>query len=541
MNKVVVFGIDCGSIKLIEQWKDELPNLKKMMANGVYGKLESTFPPLTCPAWPAMFTGKNPAQLGMYDFIKYLPHQKQKFRVNSSLDYSSSAIWKILNAHDKKVGLFNVAMTFPPQKIDSFMVCGMGTPDVTKSSYTYPPDLSKTLDKVVGGYEIHPVILLSIPGKEKQYIKACSDMLRKREKAASYLMENWPWDLFVGVFFALDSIQHYFWHHMDKTHPERGNRRYRDVIKDFYIKVDGAIGRLMEQLPKGTNVLIVSDHGAGPAHGLFAVNRWLEANNFLKLKDNNQQEKGKDTLFRIRDFLIAHLSPRLTQMIAGMLPRVMRERLADIKARRYSLAVLYQSIDWSQTKAYGMGIEGMIYINLKGREPGGIVEPGQEYEELRDEIIAKLKQVTDPETGKAVDIKVFKKEVLYHGQYLDLAPDILYRMTKYPQITSLRYKTQWVQAAIPGWHTPEGIFFAWGPDIKQSGEKLPGLKIYDIAPTLLHMFGLAVPKDIDGRVLTEIFKKESEPGQREVKYQEIDREAERVRHKVKELKKLKKL
>ena len=134
VDKLFVFGIDGGSIKLVEQWQDELPNLKKMMNEGAYGKLESTVPPLTCPAWPSMFTGKNPGKLGLYDFTSYQPDQKQKFRINSSLDYSSSAIWKMLNAHGKKVGLLNLPMTFPPQKINSFMVCGVGSPPAIKAN-----------------------------------------------------------------------------------------------------------------------------------------------------------------------------------------------------------------------------------------------------------------------------------------------------------------------------------------------------------------------------------------------------------------------
>ncbi|MFC1938100.1 alkaline phosphatase family protein [Chloroflexota bacterium] len=114
MGKLVIFGIDGGSPKLIEQWKDELPNPKKIMEKGVYGELESTFPPVTCPAWPAMFTGKNPGKLGIYDFIKYPNSQEQTLGLSSSLDYSSSAIWRMLNAYDKGVGLLNLPMTFPP-------------------------------------------------------------------------------------------------------------------------------------------------------------------------------------------------------------------------------------------------------------------------------------------------------------------------------------------------------------------------------------------------------------------------------------------
>ena len=231
MSKVVVFGIDGCLLKLAERWRDELPNLKKFMAGGVYGELESTFPPLTCPAWPAMFTGKNPGKLGMYDFTKHLVSGEQRFGINSSLDYSSSAIWKILNAGGKKVGLLNLPVTFPPEKIDSFMVCGIDTALKMGANYTYPPELSKTLDEVVRGYEVFPMVNLNIPGKEQQYIKDLSEMLDKREKAASYLMGNLPWELFVCVFFVLDTVQHYFWHHMDESHIRRGDKRYRDVIK----------------------------------------------------------------------------------------------------------------------------------------------------------------------------------------------------------------------------------------------------------------------------------------------------------------------
>ena len=541
MHKVVIFGIDGGAFKLVEQWQDELPTLKKFMQNGVYGELESTVPPVTCPAWPSMFTGKNPGKLGMYEFIKYLPGQEPSFRINNSLDYSSSAIWKILNAKGKKVGLLNVAMTFPPQKIDSFMVCGVGSPGWFKASGTYPPDLKKTLDKVVGGYEILPLVLLTIPGKEEQYIKAFDEILSKREKAASYLMANLPWDLFVGVFFVLDSVQHYFWHHMDKNPIRLGDKRYRDVIKDFYIKVDRAIGRLMEQVPEGTNVLVVSDHGFGPLHGNFLVNRWLENNNFLKLKGKTQPRGINTILSLTRNFLMAHLSPGLVRLVARLLPRTIIRKLTSLGARKDSTSALYQSIDWPKTKAFGVGEMGAIYLNLKGREPGGIVAPGQEYKKLRDEIITRLKQMADPETGGALDIQIFKKEEVYHGQYLDLAPDIVYRIPKYPQSASIEGRAEWRQALLSGHHVPEGIFFARGPDIKQSGKKLPGLKIHDIAPTILHLFGLPVPKDMDGRVLAEIFKKESEPGQHKVRYQEIDHEVERVRRKVKELKRLKKL
>jgi len=529
MSKLVIFGIDGGSFKLIEQWKDELPNFKKFMQNGIYGELESTIPPVTCPAWPCMFTGKNPGKLGMYDFTRYLVGQERMFRINNSLDYSSSAMWKMLNAHGKKVGLLNLAMTFPPQKIDSFMVCGVGSPEAMKTSYTYPPDLKETLDEVAGGYEIIPWTLLFVTGKEKSYIRAFDEVLAKREKAASYLMANLPWDLFVCVFYVLDSVQHYLWHHMDKSHIRQGDKRYRDVVKDFYMKVDGAIGRLLQEIPEGTNVLVVSDHGFGPMHGTFAINRWLENNNFLKFRDKIYQKRANAALLRMRNFLITYLSPSLTRLVAKLLPKAIATKLTIRGSERDDMSTLYRSIDWSQTVAFGLGGVGAIYVNLKGREPQGIVKPGMQYEKVRNEIITKLRQMADPETGEAVNIEVFKKEEIYHGQYFKSAPDILYRIPKYPQSVSIRGKAEWCQSPLSGCHAPEGIFFAYGPDIKQSGEKLAGLKIYDITPTVLHMFGLPILDDIDGRVLSEIFKPDSEPGRRPVVY-----EPEKVKNELKD-------
>ncbi|UCH51028.1 MAG: alkaline phosphatase family protein, partial [Chloroflexota bacterium] len=275
MSKIIVFGLDGGSLRLIEQWKEELPNFKKIMEGGVFGELESTVPNLTCPAWPCMFTGKNPGKLGMYDFVSLRFSNEYGSRVFSSSDYHDSSVWSILNDHGKQVGLFNVPMTFPPHKIDGFIVCGIGTPGTT-TRYTYPASLAKTLDKIVGGYEVEPVMDLTLYGRETRYSKVSREMLNKRLKVARYLMTNFHWDLCVCVFRATDLLQHYFWHHMDASHPRHSaNSKYKDVIKDCYKHIDEDIGILMDEASQDSNILVVSDHGFGPLHGRFLVNKWL--------------------------------------------------------------------------------------------------------------------------------------------------------------------------------------------------------------------------------------------------------------------------
>ncbi len=538
MNKVVIFGIDGGSLKLIEQWQDELPNFKRFMKNGVYGELESTIPPVTCPAWPCMFTGKNPGKLGMYYFSDFSPRQGNYFRIHSSADYHSSSLWKILNDYGKEVGLLNIPVTFPPHRINTFMVAGaVGMPINLRLAATYPPGLKQELDDVVGGYKTFNTVAYPPPGKEDTYIRRMEVMLDMRLRAAKYLMGNFSWDLFVCVFTVLDQVQHFFWRHMDENHPHHMPNKYQNVVKKFYQKIDRAIGELVTELPDGTNILLTSDHGFGGRYGGFLINKWLENNGFLKFKGKPQQYWVNRCLYRLGRFLLDHLSQSLIRFVINILPGWLLKKLSSRTAEKSDMAELYKSIDWPQTKAYGVVGTG-VYINLKNREPEGIVE-AKDYDNVRDSIIGRLAKLADPRTGEPLSPELFKKEQIYHGDYTDSAPDITILMPPYTHYARINGEAEWIGLAAPqtlsGWHRKEGIFFACGPDIKQDGDKLANLKIYDITPTILHMFGLPIPDDIDGRVLTEMFKPDSEPARKEITYKATG-EKRKVKEKIGRLK-----
>jgi len=518
VSKLIVFGIDGGSLKLIEQWKEELPNLRRFMEGGVFGELESTIPPVTCPAWPCMFTGKNPGKLGMYGFLRSQFRGEHGFEVFNSRDYHSSSLWKILNDYGKEVGLLNVPMTFPPHKINSFMVCGLGTPQ--RADYTYPPELKKTLDKLVGGYEVFPPVILTRYRREKEYLKLFNELLDKRGKTASYLINNLPWELFVCVFLVSDLAQHYFWHHMDASHPRHvDDSKYKDAIKHFYKRIDEAVGVLISQIPEDVNILVVSDHGFGPAYGSFSLNKWLQENGFLKFKDGSKGVINAG-LNRIIDFILSRLNSRVLRLVTTVIPPSLANRLSNVERDKMLESEVYRKLDWSQTKAYGLGEASGIFISLKGREPDGIVQSGREYERVRDEIIEKLGKVVNPETGEPLGFQIFKKEDIYHGQHVNLAPDILIVWNKYYPVSHMG-KSQWSEPVVPGIHTRQGVLMAYGPDIRSEGLRLTGSRIYDITPTILHLLGLPISKDMDGRVLTEIFKSGSEPAKRAVTYEKL--------------------
>jgi predicted AlkP superfamily phosphohydrolase/phosphomutase len=524
MNKVIVYGIDGGSLKLIEQWKEELPNLRRIMRNGVYGELESTVPPLTCPAWPCMFTGKNPGKLGMYDFVNFKFNEGQEPRLFNSTDWHRYAVWKILNDYGLKAGVFNVAVTFPPHEIDSFMVCGAGTPAWSRISYTYPPELEKTLDRLVNGYVVIPAAVLTVHGREKEYRELFSATLDKRIRAAEYLMSNLPWELFICTFFASDLAQHYFWHHMDPKHPRhRGNSPYKDVIKDIYKRIDEAIGKLT---PKGANVLVVSDHGFGPFYGAFSLNKWLEECGYLVFKEKRQDNKAVACIRKLGDLVLPWASPRLVRAVAKALPERLARILSTLEEERDRALEMMHSIDWERTKAYNLSTTGGIFVIAKGKE----------YERVRSEIIDKLSRVVHPKTGEPLGLQLLRREEVYHGEYLDLAPDIAIVATNYYPAT-LKSGELWQEPYCSGTHALQGVFMARGPDIIANGIRLDGLKIYDIAPTILHIFGLPLPHDMDGRVLSEIFKPRSRPAKRAPVYEEVE-ERQKIKRRISQLKAL---
>ena len=545
MSKVFILGIDGGSLKLIEQWQDELPNFREIMKNGVYGELESTIPPITCPAWPCMFTGKNPAELGIYDFVGLSLEGGYKSTLHNSLDYFPYSLWRILSDSGKKVGLFNVPITYPPPRVNGFSVSGLLTPfpGTTRAQYTYPPSLRRALEKAVSGYEIEAVVDLTMGGKEKQHIATFDEMLSKKLKAAKYLVANFDWDLFICVFTVLDRIQHYFWHHMDETHPRHTTDQYQTVVKDFYKKVDQAMGELFSMLPAETNILIDSDHGFQALHGRFLVNKWLEKNGLLYF--NKSPSLEKKSLQALKSLFLSISNPTLIRLVSKLIPQKILTRLLAHTGPRGETDDILSSIDWSRTKAFTIGTSnrgGTIFVNLKGRNPSGIVQPGDEYELVRQDIIDRLKRLLDPNTGEPAGIQVFKKEEVYHGKYLASAPDILFLKDNYLFVGArVDGDSEWRGPQHCGTHALQGVFMAYGPDIKKSGEKLPNLKIYDITPTILHMFGLPIAKDMDGRVLTEIFDEGSETGQRQITYREVDYEAERIKDKVSRLKRSRKL
>jgi len=204
-----------------------------------------------------------------------------------------------------------------------------------------------------------------------------------------------------------------------------------------------------------------------------------------------------------------------------------------------------QDIDWKETRAYSSSY-GAISINLEGREPQGKVQT-DEYEKLRNEIMRRLKGLVDVEMSSNVVDRIWKREEVYWGPHVSSLPDIVIQFkdeSKYESVISISEDILGDELfylpsnpPVSSAHTRQGIFAAYGPDVKRAG-RIGTAQIYDIAPTILHMFGIPIPRDTDGRVLKEIFNEGSELATREIIYQEVDADDEkwRIRERMRELK-----
>jgi predicted AlkP superfamily phosphohydrolase/phosphomutase len=501
--KLLIVGIDGATFDLVRPWADEgyLPNLARLMAGGVQADLASTLPPVTSPAWPTFMTGCNPGKHGVFDFIQ---PAGSGFNLVNSTQIKQPTIWQRLSASGHRVGVLNVPVTYPPQKVNGFMITGILSPH--GSQICYPDDLIERYRKELGDYRVAPNVQYK-QGIEAALIDDLYDLIRCHGDWALRLMEDEAPDVLMVHFIALDIMMHALWRFMDRTHPRFEAGPYEHAIRDGYRLVDDNIGRLLARLPEEANVLVMSDHGFGPLHKIVNLNVYLMQLGLLKLAGDPWTQL-KASAFS-RGLTPAGIYRWLERLgLQSMATRVSKATRNQVVGKFLSFA----NVDWTNTVAYSMGHVGQVYLNLAGREPWGIVQP-DEYWQTRQAVINALLDLKDAE-GRRLVTDVIVREESYHGPYAELGPDIHlvlddYRMIAFPLFaTEGRVIADQIRGDS-GCHRRHGIFIAHGPAIG-AGQAVNEANIADLAATIMYMLGEPVPRIMDGRVLEELF---TEPGQ----------------------------
>jgi predicted AlkP superfamily phosphohydrolase/phosphomutase len=340
-------------------------------------------------------------------------------------------------------------------------------------------------------------------------------------KAALYLLENHPQDVMMFVFMSIDTVQHYFWQHMDKDHFIHDPKlapKFGDAVLNVYERLDAAAGQIIARLPPETTVFVVSDHGGGPVvDRTIFLNRYLAQLGLLHYHEkatSGIRRLGKKILRLAFSSLRRTLSSRQKSRLALLFPKIRQKG-----EMAYSS---FTSIDWSRTKAYCSEVLASppsIWINLKGVKPQGTVNPEQ-YDTLVDFIIEKLAELKDPRTGKPVINRVYRRNEIFHGPFAHEGADLVLdwwsedslfsTQPSFPEDTNkpaliIREHRPSETSEWGGTHRLHGIVIAGGPAFKR-GAEIANARLIDIAPTLLHLLNIPVPEDMDGKVLTSVFR-----------------------------------
>jgi predicted AlkP superfamily phosphohydrolase/phosphomutase len=510
-NKLLVIGLDGASFNVLDPLIESghLPNIAKLIAGGSRANLETTFPPITAVAWSSFMTGKNPGKHGIFEFVRRDHRSHREMAVNASFR-RGLAIWDLLSDAGKQVIVHNFPCTYPPHAVNGLMIADFMTPRGCRD-FTNPESLLDELEQKFGNYRLH-LSQTYAEGNVDAVLDELFDELEYKTKVTEYLMTQYPWDAFFQYFWGTDRIQHELWHIIDDQHPRHDTSEaaaYRDRVYGYFNRVDEIIGRLIELAGQDSLVLIASDHGFGPAHKYCSLNMWLLQEGFLKLK-SDVATRAKKLMFSLG------LTPELAFKLTRKVPRTFRPA-RGVSSQPGASKLLgkfflsFNDVDWNRSVAFSKGNYGQIYINLKDREPHGIVT-NEQYEGVRNNIIERLRALTDKSTGAAWVGKVFRREEIYSGPLVDQAPDIAFLpadMSYLPlgnaDFTSNKFMVD--AFGISGCHRMDGVMIARANGIER-GLKLEAARIYDIMPTLIYLSGEGVPEDVDGRVLTEMISAE---------------------------------
>jgi predicted AlkP superfamily phosphohydrolase/phosphomutase len=486
----VVVGLDGAAWQLLKPLSDtgKMPRLASLMTAGAHGKLMSTIPPVTPPAWTSAVTGVNPGRHGIYGFHRgHAQYEHQELMHSGRVQ--APTLWEMANEQGRTVGVFNLPMTYPPVPLDGWMVSGFMTPGVGQhmTGFVYPAELEKDILRWAPDYTIEIKSNQEQDWRDAALAERALRALEQRHVVLRRLLADHPVDLVFTVLETPDRLQHLYYRYMDPSeelYRSAAAGQIRPAIVRCFEVMDEIAGLLEDYAGSEGGVIVCSDHGFTAWDVSVHTNALLEKWGYLKLRPG----------------------ARLMQnaMIARAVPAV--RRVLPTKVRREARRRTFGAIDWSKTKAFAsVYYQEGIFINVAGRERFGIVQPS-EMNALKDDIEERLRSLRGPEGGPVVD-EVFRSENVFTGRALEGSPDLIMFMRDHHFVPDdeIFHKNPFTDhRKLPrGGHHPHGIVVLAGPGVR-GGAKIDA-SIMDVTPTLLYMAGLKIPDGLDGCVVEGAF------------------------------------
>lgn len=510
-SKVFVIGLDLGDGDLIREWAERgvLPHFRALLDEGASGSLGTTARWLHVSAWPTLYTGAPPGRHGVYYTFQPAPGL-QGYRRFDGAQYGAPTLWRLLGNAGVKCTVLDAPYTHPEPGPNVTQVFDWGSWAHYWKTDATPPSLLRRLNKACGAY---PVELeahdLGLAAQDASTMQArLLEGTRAKTDAILWLMNEQPWDCFFTVYGETHPGAHYCW--WPSTDRMQSGKSLA-LLEELYRELDRGIGRILDALPDDATVFIVSGDSIAPNwSGWHLLPDVLRRLGFLaepaakpvpgdgKARSAEQSSAGFDPVRALRDLL-----PRdFRKSLARRLPTKLRDTLA----RRVDTA----AIDWARTRAFTLptDLEGCVRINVAGREPFGIVQPGAEYDRVCDELTGALLELVNPDTGERAVREVVRTDRQFPGPRRDFLPDLIVLWGADARITQLQSPRVGVVSGSspdgrPGTHAPPGFLIAHGPGIAP-GDLPSGADVRDLAPTILSLHGVERPDYMDGDVLLKL-------------------------------------
>lgn len=514
-EQIILIGLDGCEPTLIEQWVKEghLPTLASLMKKGIWRRLLSDGAISSGSTWTSVFTGASPARHGAGFTHRQIKPGTYKIRKFYAEEFLRDPFWHELSRRGKRIAIFDFPKTYPFKDIRGLHITGWGTESHNHEPSSSPAEL---LGEIHQRFRRHPLHdwYHERPKSVSAWLYLAQQMIegaQTRVEVAKWLFQKERWDVFAVCFAELHWSGHFFWHLMDPNHPEHDPKTAastQNLLLEVYQEVDRSLETLASLAPDAI-FLITSNVGMGPNYsGIHLVPEILDR---LGLGLQKATANIKRVTFlpyqKWGNYAFKKVESILSIRVVRSAKRLFPYRLWNALTRRF----LDLGNDWKDRRVFPLpnDFAGALRINLKGREPNGLVEPGEEYDHLCDEIIREFQVLEIPETGEKAVQDVFVVRERYPGENADYLPDIIVMWHGDSPIRSLRSpRIGTVSGEFlderTGAHRPYGFLLAVGPNIK-SGETLMDGNIMDIVPTILHLLGESSSVELDGKVLTDIF------------------------------------
>ena len=488
-RRLVLLGIDGMDFEYTNSILNKLPNIRRMLDEGLVKPFKSVFPPDSIPAWITAYTGKDPSEHGILESVNYLSKGSDQLKVDTS-SFKGQTFWDCLSNKDKEVCIINPFLAYPVWSVKGVMV--NGPVFITGDQQVSDPEYIKgvRVPNSFGG-------ITDLPSKKnigefcEKIIKDTKDQM---EFGINLLKKNDP-DLFFQVFLTMDRIQHFLWRYCDKNDPTYpGRNPYENVIEEFYIYIDKLIGKFLEVMGPNDRLIVISDHGHGMRCTMcFNINEYLRRKG-LVFSTAKGRISRKYIIEKLKNSAMAFMSAcdleDYMQKVGRLIPNASKIKKGQhITENNKNIAYI--------SDFTGKNPFGGIVINKKFVD---------DYEIFRAKLISDLKEIKYE--GKPVFRWIKNREQIYTGKLLKKFPDILFGMdTKLGIGFNLHTKLftkNFTHKKISGGHKEYGVIFMNNYDGQMTRDE--NLKILNLFPTIMKYFGIEYKNICKGESFLPDFK-----------------------------------